>query len=179
MKIYDALKKDHQEVRELLSELVTLSETDQERRHDLVSEIRDALVPHSRAEESIFYNSMRSLEEGKEHVMHGYKEHMQAEVLLRTLQVMDKIDSHWRETANELKTALEHHIAEEEGEMFSVAQRLFTDSEAEMMGQAFEQLKPEIKEEGIIGTTVDMIVNLMPPRFTDSFKRSAQNQVRH
>lgn len=170
MLIYDALRKDHDTVRQLLNELVMLSENDEQRRHGLIDQIRDEIVPHARAEESVFYNSLRAIDAAKDVVMHGYQEHMEAETLLRTLQVKDKIDADWKATAQKLKKAIEHHIQEEEGKIFNVAQQLFTEDEARMMGEAFEQLKPEVREEGFLRTTLDMVANLMPPRFAASLR---------
>ncbi|MEZ0390840.1 MAG: hemerythrin domain-containing protein [Pseudobdellovibrionaceae bacterium] len=175
MLIYDALKKDHESVRQHLNELIMLSEGDENRRHTLIQQIRDELVPHSRAEESVFYNSLRAIDAAKDIVMHGYQEHMEAEALLRTLQAKDKIDADWKATAQKLKKALEHHIQEEEGKIFTVARQLFTDDEARMMAEAFEQLKPEVKEEGFLRTTLDMVANLMPPRFAASVRTFGLN----
>jgi len=136
----------------------------------LIKQIRDEIVPHSRAEESVFYNSLRALDAAKDIVMHGYQEHMEAEALLRTLQMKDKIDLDWRETAKKLKKAIEQHIEEEEGKIFNVARQLFTREEAYMMAEAFEQLKPEVKTEGFLQTTIELVSNLMPPRFASSLR---------
>lgn len=175
MIIYEALRNDHDTVRQLLNELVMLNENDEQRRHSLIDQIRDELVPHSRAEESVFYNSLRAIDSAKDIVMHGYQEHMEAETLLRSLQLKDKIDADWKSNAQKLKKALEHHIQEEEGKIFSVAQQLFTEEEALMMGQAFEQLKPEVRDEGFVRTTLDMVANLMPPRFAASLRTMGIN----
>ncbi len=164
MLIYDALKKDHRTVQGLLNDLVSLSSDSNEQRHALIAKIRDELVPHSRAEEAVLYNSMRMLDASKALAMHGYKEHLEAETLLRSLQIMDMMDSKWKATALKLQTALNHHIEEEEGEIFSAAQQLFTTGEAEMMGETFEKMKPGIKEESLMGTTFEMVKNMMPPR---------------
>jgi hemerythrin superfamily protein len=173
MKIYEALAKDHLEVKELLAELIKLKEGDEETRHDLVADIRDALIPHSRAEESILYNSMRAMQEETGMVMHGYQEHAEAEALLRTLQVADKVDMGWKQTAKMLKEALEHHIEEEEGDIFTAAQELFTADEAEMMGRAFISIKPQIKEESFIKTSGELIMNLLPPRLAQKIRKIA------
>lgn len=166
MQIYEALEKDHDKVMELLRELISLTEANEERRGELIGEIRDELVPHSRAEESVLYNSLRLVEGEKAVVAHSYQEHLQAEALLRTLQMKDKIDADWKQTAQKLKAALEHHIAEEESEVFEAARRVFTDEEAVQMGEAFERLKPEVREEGFMQTTLDMVANMMPPRLS-------------
>jgi hemerythrin superfamily protein len=175
MLIYEALKNDHEKVKTLLNDLVALEASNEDRRHSLIENIRDELIPHSRAEESVFYNSLRAIDSAKDIVMHGFEEHMEAETLLRSLQVADKIDLEWKATAQKLKKALEHHIQEEEGKIFNVAQQLFTKEEAEMMAEAFEQLKPEVKEEGFLRTTLDMVANLMPPRFAASLRTFTLN----
>lgn len=170
MSIYDVLKKDHDKVQDLLNELVMLSDGDTVERTRLIGEIRDELIPHSRAEESVFYNSLRSLDQAKDIVMHSYQEHLGAETLLRTLQAKDKVNMDWKKTARELKEAVQHHINEEETRIFNVAQQLFTKEEADMMGEAFEALKPEIREEGLVQTTIEMLTNLMPKRFVPALK---------
>ncbi len=175
MQIYEALKKDHEEVKQLLNELLSLPDNDERQHGPLIAKIRDALVPHSRAEEAVFYNSLRLIDSTAKLGLHGYSEHLAAESLLRTLQVKGKIDADWKMTARELKAALEHHISEEETEMFTAGRALFTDEEAEAMGAAFEKMKPELKEEGMIGTTIEMLKNIMPTRFTDAFVSSARN----
>jgi hemerythrin-like domain-containing protein len=172
MQIYETLKKDHDEVREMLTQLIGLgAEAPAEVRNGLIAEIRDALVPHSRAEEAVFYNSLRAVEKAAGLVMHGYQEHLEAEGLLRALQVTGKIDAGWLATAEKLKAALEHHIAEEEGKIFTAARQVFTTEEAEMMGEAFEKLKPEIKGEGMMATTMELVANVMPPRFSKAFSK--------
>lgn len=168
MKIYESLKKDHETVKNLLNSLVSLAEDNKTQRDQLIQQIHDELIPHSRAEEAVFYNSMRLLDETKSIAMHGYREHLEAETLLRSLQVRDATNMKWKDTAYKLKNALEHHIEEEEGEMFTAAQQLFTDEEAEIINEAFQKMKPEVKEEGFMMNTVTMIKNMMPPRLTDA-----------
>lgn len=172
MIIYDALKKDHVKLKELLNELVHATEAGEESRNDLISKIRDELVPHSRAEEAVFYNSLREIDQAHSLAMHGYREHMEAETLLRSLQVTGAVNINWTSGARKLKEALEHHISEEEGELFSAAQQLFTNEEAKEMGIAFEKMKPEIKEGSFVKSTVEMIANMMPSRLRDAFQKS-------
>ena len=172
MQIYEALKKDHQEVRGLLAQLIALDENSKtQARTTLIQAIRDALVPHSRAEEAVFYNSLRENASVAGLVAHGYQEHIEAETILRTLQVADKVDVGWLKMAESLKKALEHHIAEEEGKIFTAAKQIFTSDEAEMLGKAFEGLKPEIKREGILATTSELIANMMPAKFSSAFRK--------
>lgn len=176
MLIYDALKKDHEKLKSLLDELLSLTEKD-ERRNSLIAEIRDELIPHARAEESVFYNSLRSIEGTKPLIKESFQEHIEAEALLRTLQMRDKIDVEWRTTAQKLKDSLVHHIREEEGAIFTAAREYLTSQEAEMMADAFERMKPEIRKEGFVKTTFDLVANMMPPRFMSSFRENNNPKV--
>ena len=176
MHIFTALIKDHEVVKELLSELVSLDESDTEARDELVQEIRDNLVPHARAEESVFYNSLRALDTNKDVVMHGFREHMEAEALLRLLQVEDKLNLGWKNTAKKLKHAVEHHIQEEEGKIFATARHVISKEEGETLGDLFEKVKPQIEEEGFMKNSFDMVVNMMPVRFATAIKNMGTSQ---
>jgi hemerythrin superfamily protein len=165
MLIYDALINDHNKVKDMLNRLVNMTaDDDSSERSSLIEEIRDELVPHARAEEAVFYNSIRAINTAQDLVWHGYEEHMEAEALLRTLQAMDKIDAEWKKVARKLKSAVEHHIKEEEERIIPVARQLFTDQEAEVMTEAFEEIKPQVKDGGIVQNTLDMVANMMPQR---------------
>lgn len=176
MEIYEALIKDHDKVKGLLSKLIK-SEGGNFR--DLVSQIRDELIPHSRAEEAVFYNSIREVKPAKDVVMHGYAEHVAAEGLLRTLQAVKVFDTAAMTVAKKLKETYENHIASEENEIFKAAKELFSHDEAEQMCKAFEKMKPEIKNESIFGTTWEMIVNLMPARLRENFRDKSVHQLKH
>ncbi len=178
MLIYEALKKDHQTLKKHLRRLVAIKQENAEKRHQIIKSIRDELVPHSRAEEAVFYNTLRPLVKAKLLVSDAYQEHLAAEALLRTLQVRDQIDSRWKQVARKLKSALEHHIKDEEGKIFTAAKQLFTHQEAKMMGEAFLKIKPTIKEESIVSTTLDFLVNMLPPIIASRFyKNNLQNRL--
>jgi len=169
--IYEELKKDHQAVLALLDRLIAEPGSTGESRELLVQQIRDELIPHARAEEAILYNAMREADQAKGTVAHAYREHVEAETLLRALQVADAADVTWTAGAQKLRDALAHHIAEEEGEVFAAAQRVFSQEEAAQMGQAFREMKPHVREEGFMGTTLDMIANMLPARLRESLRK--------
>lgn len=171
MTIYEELKKDHRAVLALFDRLIASGDDTADVRNGLIEQIRDELVPHSRAEEAVFYNVLREIGEGEAKVGHGYVEHLEAETMLRALQVAGKIDAGWRVTATKLRAALAHHIQEEETEIFAAAQKVLDTKEAEMIGKAFVAMKPAIKEQGLLGTSMDLIVNLMPTRFSSALKQ--------
>ena len=166
MLIYDVLKQDHNKVKDLLARLVASADADEKTRHALIDKIKDELIPHARAEEAVFYNPLREIDGAKESVMHAYAEHAEAETLLHGLRVMDALSMDWRKTAQKLKEAIEHHIEEEETEIFENAKQVLAVEEAEMMARAFEKLKPEVREQSSLKSALDLVANLMPSRFT-------------
>jgi hemerythrin superfamily protein len=175
MEIYDVLKTDHRHLQTLLEKLVAASKSDNENWKELVNEVADELIPHSRAEEAVLYNSLRDA--GREGIMGSYGEHMMAETLLRSLQAMKAIDANWTTVAMKLKNALDHHIQEEEQETFAEAQATFSNEEATQMAEAFNKMKPVVRDESMLHSTWDMIVNLMPPRLMRSFRDSSHSRA--
>lgn len=169
MDIYSILKDDHENLKVILDELIKL-DADDDYREVLVAQIKSELIPHSRAEEAVFYNSIRAVGSDNSKVMHSFKEHMEAETMLGALQVKEKTNLNWKETAIKLKEALEHHIQEEEGKIFSEAKSIFSNEEAEMMGKAFQKMKVDVKDHGFLKGSFDLIINLMPPRFVNQLK---------
>ena len=153
----------------MLNDLIKLDQDD-EYRFILMQEIKNALIPHSRAEESVFYNAIRAVDADKSVVAHSYQEHLEAETMLRTLLVKDKTNLDWRSTAKKLQQALEHHISEEEGRVFAEARKIFTPQEAESIGQAFEKLKPTFVGDGVVKNTIDIVINMLPPRLANGIR---------
>jgi hemerythrin superfamily protein len=162
MDIYSALKKDHQKVSELLDRLVASSDRGTDEWKELVTQIRDELIPHSRAEEALFYNPLRQTEHGKEVVAHSYGEHAMAETELRALQAMKAIDANWNSLVRKLRSDLLHHVEEEESKVFAAAQVAFSAEDAQNIGEAFGALKPFVKEQSFVGTSFDLVMNLLP-----------------
>ena len=179
MNIYSALEKDHAELNKLLDKLVACSEADQtEKWKLLIDQIADELIPHSPAEEAAFYNAIRELKNDHRVINHSYTEHAMAEGDLRALQAMKAIDVNWTQLAKKLRKDLHHHIRAEEGRVFDMGKQLFTEEEAKMIGSAFTHLKETVKQQSVIGTTLDLISNLLPRRLVPGFVKSISNRER-
>jgi len=173
MDIYNALHSDHEKLRRMLEKLENATELDEDTT-EVLHGVSHLLVPHSRAEEEVFYNSIRQCDPENDVVMHGFREHMEAEALLRALQGMSMVGLEWTAASKKLRQAVEHHIREEETHIFAVARRIFSEEEARQLGEAFIALKPEVREEGMLRNALHMVLNLMPPRL-----RGSQHGVTH
>lgn len=164
MEIYDVLKKDHDVLRGLLEEL-NASKASTEDRKGIIEKIKNELVPHSRAEEAVFYNSLRLINGGGAMSAEAYAEHAEAETILHALNGMESLSMNGDALVKKLTESLHHHLAEEEDEVFPQARQLLIKEEAEMMSEAFADLKAEIAEQGDMKNMLEFIVNMMPERF--------------
>lgn len=172
MLIYELLERDHAKLKSLTNELLVVGEKKELRRAKLlIEEIRDELIPHSRAEEAVLYNVLATSERTEPFVLHyGFQEHFEAESALRTLHAKEEIDIEWLLLAGKFKSLTDSHIEEEETEMFEFAKKLISDLDAEMMATAFEQLKPKVHKDGWLKDALDLASKLMPPRYAAALR---------
>lgn len=171
MTIYEELKKDHQKVLGLIDQLLQAQHADNKVKENLVQQIRDELIPHARAEEAVLYNSIRDIKTAENLVSHAYREHLEAETLFRAIQVTESVNMSWVNGVKKFKEALQHHIQEEETELFPAAKKLFAEDEAVTMAEVFNKMKPMVRKQSFLGTSADMLVNMMPSRFRDAFSK--------
>src|SRR5690606_12420094 len=131
------------------------------------------LIPHSRAEEALFYNALREIDETKDLVAHSYEEHLKAETELRALSAAKKLDASWTAMIEKFCKDVKHHVEEEEGKVFAAAKKALSDSEANQIGEAFKKLKTEMARDAdsITASTVDLLANLLPGRFAEGFRK--------
>jgi len=124
MKATDLLKRQHREV-EALFKKVEKTEDGRERRR-LLDQITQKLEMHTRIEEEIFYPAMRELptKKAEEMVNEAYEEHHVVKLVLAELPQVDVEDERFDAKMTVLSELIEHHVEEEEDEMFKSAQKL-------------------------------------------------------
>ena len=147
--IYEILKADHKVVKTLLKRLDDTSETNYKERLTLLKSLKEALVPHARAEEQVFYESLKEskVKEAQDLAFEGYEEHAVADHLFDEIESTATKDKRWGALMSVLKEAIEHHIEQEEGNMFKKAQKSFDKDMAEIMGAEFIALKEDFLTE--------------------------------
>lgn len=141
MSIYDELKHDHEEVKQMLEELCELSARAGRRKAVLFEKFKAEMIAHSRVEEKVFYDALKGKKEGKEEALEGYEEHHLVDVMLREMSRLDVGDERWKAKLKVLKENIEHHIEEEEKEIFDTAEDILSDEEAEEIGERFRAEK--------------------------------------
>ena len=145
--IYSAIKSDHDKHRELLTRL---SETsgDSEERRSAWAEFYEDVKSHAAAEEETFYSKLISKTWGQDAARHSVHEHQQLDDLMEELNEMDMSSPGWLQKFKTLQHDYEHHIEEEEKEVFTRAREVIDDSEIEGYGERFAARKKE--ERGLI-----------------------------
>jgi hypothetical protein len=128
------LKADHDKVKELLTELESTTERGVKRRTELFSTIKEELTVHEVIEEEVFYPALKAHPKAKDIVLEAYEEHHVVDVLMGELSALDVSDETWGAKALVMKENVEHHIEEEEGEMFRQARRIFDAAELRDLG---------------------------------------------
>jgi hemerythrin-like domain-containing protein len=144
--ILDTLKQEHRDVAEMLDRLVE-SESGPERKR-LLASIRAALVPHLRAEQKVVYDTVIALKgkEQKEHGEEGYLEHDMAEKSLNSLfKVGNMTSPEFNAGAKVLKELVEHHVAEEEKDVWADVREHFSGEERSKMNRKFAAAKKRVR----------------------------------
>ena len=141
MNALELLKEDHDQVKAAMSEL---GETESaEGREALFNDLRRDLEVHEVIEEEIFYPALREHPRAKEIVLEDYEEHHVVDTLLQELSALSFDDETWGAKAKVMIENVEHHIEEEEGEMFEQARAVFDGSELDELGERMAARKAE------------------------------------
>jgi hemerythrin superfamily protein len=144
--ILETLKQDHEDVAEMLEKLV--ESTSAAQRKSLLTSIKNALVPHLRAEEKVVYDPIGALR-GKDQKIHseeGYIEHALGDKMLLQLGKMtDPMSAEFSAGAKVLKELVEHHVEEEEKAIWSDVKENFSDQDRVAMNKQFLAAKKRVK----------------------------------
>jgi hemerythrin-like domain-containing protein len=144
--ILDTLKKEHDEVKDLLQDLMD-AETPAQRR-TLVQKIKAALVPHTKAEEKVVYDAVIALRD-KDAQMDGHEGYLEHACASRTLQRLEAIKNaaspEHKAAGKVLKELVEHHIKEEESNVWSDVKKNFSDEDRRRMNVEFEAAKRKVR----------------------------------
>lgn len=134
------LERDHRRFEELLAQGEDTTERAVKGRAALLDTITRELNEHELKEEKFLYPMLESYPEAKTIVLEGYQEHHVADVIVKELHEVAVDDEQWGAKFKVLKENLEHHIQEEEGEMFRIARAVVPREEllalAERMSKA-------------------------------------------
>lgn len=131
MNAFELLKTDHQKVSALFKEIEAASG---QSKKGFFAQLKSELDLHAQIEEAIFYPALENKSEAREITLEAYEEHNVVKDLLAELAAARSADDEWDAKLTVLKENVEHHVEEEEGELFSKAEDALGDEEIERLG---------------------------------------------
>ncbi len=145
--IFSLIKADHHKVEGLFSKIEKTGERAAKRRDNLYSDLRNDLNLHMEAEEKAVYPLLKRNEATQSIGYEGVEEHEIVKFLLQKLDGTSSDSKEWIAQITALKEVIQHHVKEEENEMFKKMKRAFTDEELQIMAQDFqrEKEKPSLR----------------------------------
>jgi hypothetical protein len=139
----ELLETDHRRLEDLLAKGEETTTRGVKTRTELLDTITRELDAHELIEEKLFYPALKGHPEAKDIVLEGYQEHHVADLIVKELHALARSDERWGAKFKVLKENIEHHIQEEEGEMFRTARAVMTREELQDLGERMQKMKSE------------------------------------
>ena len=154
MNAIDLLKADHAKVKDILSQLSDSTERALKKRVELLGKLEMEISIHTRLEEEILYPAFKAAGSKEQDVMYfeAKEEHRTVDSLvLPDLKLTDPGTPEFSGRVKVVKELLEHHIEEEETEMFPQAKKLLGKAKLDELGAQMEAMKASYKKEMAAG----------------------------
>jgi hemerythrin superfamily protein len=140
MDIFDVIRRDHEKHRTLVGLLVKTS-GDSKGRRELFERLEAELSAHAKAEEMSLYASLMAEDDTVGKARHSVAEHKEVDDFLKDLRDTDRSSPGWLAAARDLRERLEHHMDEEEKQVFPLAGRIFSDEDKLRLATVFREEK--------------------------------------
>jgi hemerythrin superfamily protein len=139
----DLLKQQHDEVKALFKKI---QRAEGEEKQELFDEIADALAIHSAIEEQHFYPATK--DDRTEELLHeAVEEHLSVKRIVADMLELEPSDPQFDAKCKVLEEQVEHHVEEEEGELFPKVRKAHSKEELEDLGALMEQTADQMKDE--------------------------------
>jgi Hemerythrin HHE cation binding domain len=135
---FELLKKDHRKVSQLFEQIEAASGQAKKR---IFRQLKNELDVHAHIEEAVFYPALEREPETRDITLEAYEEHRVVKDLLAQLDAATTTDEEWDARLTVLKENVEHHVEEEEGELFDKANDVLTGDQAEQLGTKMQAEK--------------------------------------
>ncbi|MDB5980245.1 MAG: hypothetical protein JWQ69_1260 [Pseudomonas sp.] len=149
MNAIDMLEQDHVRVKDILTQLSESTDRAIKKRTDLLAKLEMEITIHTRLEEEILYPAFKEAGGKEQDIMYyeAKEEHRTVDSLvLPDLKATDPSTPEFAGRVKVCKELLEHHIEEEETEMFPQCEKLLGKDMLDELGKAMEALKAQMKK---------------------------------
>jgi len=143
MTIFELLKQDHEKARYLFDTIRKSGKNEVAALQKLFGQLEEELAIHMEGEERFFYTALEKHEELRAKVLEAYEEHQVAKTLIGTFMSLAVDDARWQAKVSVLNEVVEHHMQEEEREMFKMARKALGSGQIQEITMQFQQHKRE------------------------------------
>ena len=138
----EILEREHRRFEELLKQGEDTTERARATRRDLLATLTAELNAHELMEEKVLYPALQAHPQARDVVLEGFEEHHVADLIVKELHDVSTNDEAWGAKFKVLKENIEHHIQEEEGNMFRLARGIFSREELRLLAARMLQIRP-------------------------------------
>ena len=144
MNAIELLKMQHEEAKKLFNQIEAAED---EQKEELFEQLADALAVHATIEEKHFYPATKNART-EELLQEAVEEHLGIKRLIADLLEMSPEDAQFDAKVTVLKEQVEHHVEEEEGELFPKVKKVLKEEELEDLGVVMEDMAEDLKAAG-------------------------------
>jgi hemerythrin superfamily protein len=141
MDVLELLKSDHERVADLLDQIEALDKKSEQWR--IFQTIKRELQAHAHAEETVFYPAFSRYDELKDIVKEAYEEHTEVKNKLSEIDKAGRESDQVEDLVSSLRECVDHHVEEEENDMFPRVRQIMKRGEREVLGRHIMAAKTE------------------------------------
>lgn len=138
------LTEDHQQVKKMFQQFDKLKDGEEDEKEELARKICAALTAHAAVEEEIFYPAVRAAIDDDDLMDEAEVEHESAKELIAQIKAGSATDDQYDAKVKVLSEQIDHHVKEEQNEMFPKARKAKIDLQA--LGEQIEKRKQELEQ---------------------------------
>ncbi|WP_166422724.1 hemerythrin domain-containing protein [Paraglaciecola sp. 20A4] len=138
MKIFEALRNDHDVQRDLMNKLINTSGKSDIRIHAF-NELKEALESHALAEERFFYAPLMESDDMADQSRHAIAEHHEIDELIEKLEQTDMSSSAWLTHMKSLQHLVLHHLDDEEHQFFQMAGKVLNETQKSKLASSYRE----------------------------------------
>jgi hemerythrin superfamily protein len=143
MDAVELLSSQHREVEKLFKEIENAEDPDD--KEALFEDLADKLAIHAKIEEQFFYPAVRE-KKTEDMILEAFVEHTSVKRLLADLLEADPADATFDAQIKVLKEQIEHHVEEEEGQLFPAAKKVLSKEELGAIAQEMMAVQTELED---------------------------------
>lgn len=141
--IFDVLKQDHEKARYLFDKAGKAGKKEIATLQKLFAQLEEELMVHMEGEERFFYSVLEQNDEIRDKVLQAFEEHQVAKTLIGTFKALAVDDERWTAKLQVLNEVVEHHMQEEEREVFKLARKALGKEQQHDIALQFQRNKRE------------------------------------